>query len=79
MQLHLDQISRRIARKAHGVQLMNQAGWHTTGQLKVPGIFCQEPGSDVPFALMTDTYCAAMPIMRQPMGSFSLAGNWSAF
>ncbi len=36
MQLHLDEISRRIARKAHAVILMDRAGWHTTGKLKVP-------------------------------------------
>ena len=36
MQLHLDQISRHIARKAHGVVLMDRAGWHTSGELKVP-------------------------------------------
>jgi len=36
MQLHLDQISRHIARKAHGVLLMDRAGWHISGELKVP-------------------------------------------
>jgi transposase len=36
MQLHLDQISRHIARKAHGVVLMDRAGWHTSSDLKVP-------------------------------------------
>lgn len=36
MQLHLDEISRRVARKAHAVVLMDRAGWHTTGKLKVP-------------------------------------------
>ena len=38
MQLHLDEISRHIARKAHGVVLMDRAGWHTSGELKVPSI-----------------------------------------
>ncbi len=36
MQMHLDQISKYIVRKAHGVVLMDRAGWHTTGKLKVP-------------------------------------------
>ena len=36
MQMHLDEISRNVARKAHAVVLMNRAGWHTTGKLKVP-------------------------------------------
>jgi hypothetical protein len=37
MQMHPDEISRHVARKAHGVVLMDRAGWHTTGKLKVPG------------------------------------------
>jgi transposase len=36
MQLHLDHISRHVARKAHGVVLMDRAGWHISGDLKVP-------------------------------------------
>ncbi len=36
MQLHLYEVSRHIARKAHGVVLMDRAGWHTTGKLKLP-------------------------------------------
>lgn len=36
MQLHLDEISRHVACTAHAVLLMDRAGWHTTGQLKVP-------------------------------------------
>ncbi len=36
MQLHLDEISKYIARKAHGVVLMDRAGWHRAGDLKVP-------------------------------------------
>ncbi len=36
MQMHLDEISRHVARKAHAVVLMDRAGWHTTGKLKVP-------------------------------------------
>ena len=32
----LDEISRHVARKAHAVVLMDRAGWHTTGKLKVP-------------------------------------------
>ncbi len=36
MQMHLDEISRHVARKAHGVVLMDRAGWHTTGKLKMP-------------------------------------------
>jgi len=36
MQLHLDQISRHVARKAHAVVLMDRAGWHISGELKVP-------------------------------------------
>ena len=36
MQLHLEEISRHVARRAHGVVLMDRAGWHTTGKLAVP-------------------------------------------
>ncbi len=36
MQMHLDEISRHVARKAHAVVLMDRAGWHTTGKLKIP-------------------------------------------
>ena len=36
MQMHLMEISRQVARKAHAVLLMDRAGWHTTGKLKVP-------------------------------------------
>ena len=36
MQLHLDEISRAVARWAHAVVLMDRAGWHTTDKLKVP-------------------------------------------
>ena len=36
MQLHLDEISRCVARGAHAVLLLDRAGWHTTKKLKVP-------------------------------------------
>jgi transposase len=36
MQLHLDEISRAVAPKAHGVVLMDRAGWHRSNRLKVP-------------------------------------------
>lgn len=36
MQMHLDEISRHVAAKAHAVVLMDRAGWHTTDKLKVP-------------------------------------------
>jgi transposase len=36
MQLHLDEISRRVARGAHAVLLLDRAGWHTTGNLDWP-------------------------------------------
>ena len=36
MQLHLDEISRNVARGAHAVILMDRAGWHTTSRLEVP-------------------------------------------
>jgi transposase len=36
MQLHLDEISKHVARRAHAVVLMDRAGWHTTGKLDVP-------------------------------------------
>lgn len=37
MQLHLDEISRHVARGAHAVLLLDRAGWHTTTKLDVPG------------------------------------------
>ncbi len=36
MQLHLEEISRAVARGAHGVLLLDRAGWHTTARLAVP-------------------------------------------
>jgi len=36
MQMHLDEISKHVARKSHAVILMDRAGWHTTGNLVVP-------------------------------------------
>jgi len=36
MQMHLDEISRHVARSAHAALLMDRAGWHTTDKLKVP-------------------------------------------
>lgn len=36
MQLHLNEISRHVARRAHAVLLLDRAGWHTTAKLKVP-------------------------------------------
>lgn len=35
-QLHLNEISRAVARGAHAVLLLDRAGWHTTGNLVVP-------------------------------------------
>jgi hypothetical protein len=36
MQYHLDEISHHVAKGAHAVLLLDRAGWHTTGELKVP-------------------------------------------
>lgn len=36
MQLHLDEISRLVAKGAHAVLLMDRAGWHTTAKLDLP-------------------------------------------
>ena len=36
MQHHLDEISANIAPRAHAVHVLDQAGWHTTGKLKIP-------------------------------------------
>lgn len=36
MQLHLEEISRTVAKGAHAAVLMDRAGWHTTGKLKMP-------------------------------------------
>lgn len=36
MQLHLNEISKTVAHKSHAVVLMDRAGWHTTGKLKIP-------------------------------------------
>lgn len=37
MALHLADISLAVAPGAHAVVLMDQAGWHTTGKLEIPG------------------------------------------
>ena len=36
MQLHLEEISRAVARGSHAVLLLDRAGWHTTVNLLVP-------------------------------------------
>lgn len=36
MQIHLHEISRAVARRSHAVVLMDRAGWHISGKLKVP-------------------------------------------
>ena len=36
MQHHLDEIARNLAPKAHAVIVLDQAGWHTTGKLRLP-------------------------------------------
>ena len=36
MQMHLNEISRHVARGAHAVLLLDRAGWHTTTKLDVP-------------------------------------------
>jgi len=36
MQLHLDEISRMVAKSAHAVLLLDRAGWHTTDTLTIP-------------------------------------------
>lgn len=36
MQMHLDEISTQVAQCAHGVVLMDRAGWHTTDKLQIP-------------------------------------------
>ena len=36
MQMHLDEVSRNVATRAHAVVLMDRAGWHKTDKLKVP-------------------------------------------
>jgi transposase len=37
MDLHLREISQAVAPDAHAVLIMDQAGWHTSGKLDVPG------------------------------------------
>ena len=36
MQLHLDEISRNVAKGAHAVLLLDRAGWHITSKLDMP-------------------------------------------
>ena len=36
MQMHLDEISRNVAARAHAVVLMDRAGWHRTDKLRLP-------------------------------------------
>ena len=37
MSLHLAEISQTVAPDAHAVLIMDQAGWHTSTKLQVPG------------------------------------------
>src|ERR1700726_1581821 len=36
MRKHLEEISRAVAPAAHGLIILDQAGWHTTRKLKLP-------------------------------------------
>ena len=36
MQIHLEEISKAVAPGAHAVLQLDRAGWHTTGELKIP-------------------------------------------
>jgi hypothetical protein len=36
MQMHVDEISCRVARGSHAVLLLDRAGWHTTDKLNIP-------------------------------------------
>lgn len=36
MQLHLNEISRHVAKDAHAVLILDRAGWHTTSNLVLP-------------------------------------------
>ena len=36
MQLHLEEISRHVAKGAHAALILDRAGWHTTGKLDIP-------------------------------------------
>jgi len=36
MQWHLDEISSQVEPGAHAVLILDRAGWHTTGKLKIP-------------------------------------------
>jgi hypothetical protein len=36
MQMHVDEISRRVAKGAYAVVLLDRASWHTTPSLRVP-------------------------------------------
>lgn len=37
MQVHLDEIAGAVSAGAHAVVLLDQAGWHTTAKLRIPG------------------------------------------
>lgn len=37
MQYHLDEIGRCVAPGTHAIVILDQAGWHTTGKLRLPG------------------------------------------
>lgn len=37
MALHLDELSQAVAPGAHAVVLLDQAGWHTSAKLPIPG------------------------------------------
>jgi transposase len=37
MQKHLDEIAREVAEGAHALVMLDQAGWHTTAKLRIPG------------------------------------------
>jgi hypothetical protein len=36
MQKHLEAIARQVAKGAHGLVILDKAGWHTTRKLRVP-------------------------------------------
>ena len=38
MQWHLEGISSQVANGAHAIIILDQAGWHKTGNLKIPSL-----------------------------------------
>jgi hypothetical protein len=64
--LHLAEISRQVAPGAHGVVVLDKAGWHAAGNLAIPGNLTLLPLPSYSPELVWGCPCQALGIAAPP-------------